>query len=93
MDDLGFKLIKALSKKRAAEGDGGSANSAKRTRAENAFTESGHPAGGFEPLLVASNVVGSGDDFGFADSVPELPTNFGWEDWETWFDTSADFDI
>ena len=88
MDDLGFKLIKALSKKRAAEGDGESANSAKRTRAENAFT----PAAGFESLLGSSG-IGSGDDFGFADPVPEPPTNFVWEDWETWFDASADFDI
>jgi hypothetical protein len=93
MDDVGFKLIKSLSKKRAAEGDGKDGDSLKKSRAESVYAGSSRSVADSE-LLPEIREAPSGDDFGLTNVVVlEPPTNFVWEDWETWFNASVNFDI
>jgi hypothetical protein len=91
MDDVGFKLIKTLSKKRAAEGDGKDGELSKKSKAESVPAGISRSAADSESLPEIREAP-SGDDFGLTNAVMP-PANFVWEDWETWFDASVNFDI
>lgn len=91
MDIIGFKLIKSVSKKRALErGDNGEGRE-KRGRTEFETTHDGSFALAEELLKPAGNSTVF-DDLASHEGLPQLPTDFNWEDWETWFhDTSHYF--
>ncbi|KAK4555586.1 hypothetical protein LTR86_007339 [Recurvomyces mirabilis] len=93
MDRVGFKLIKTASKKRALEHTDQQAQNEKRYRVDG-DTRMGAGSSTVEPLQSSTEAEHLLDDFGGVDELPALPTDFTWEDWETWFrDSSTDFNF
>lgn len=91
MDIVGFKLIKSASKKRALERDDNGEGREKRGRTEFETTHDGSFAMAEEPQTSAGNTTVL-DDLVSNEGLLELPADFNWEDWETWFqDTSSYF--
>jgi hypothetical protein len=97
MDTVGFKLIKMESKKRALDRDDDAAEGRerdKRGRTELETTvDNGDPATREEQ---SQNVVGEAamrdDNFVSHEELLDLPTDFNWEEWESWLqETSGHF--